>query len=48
MNAITVFHIHNKYFLTVSDGVREIPFAIVLEWQRSGSDVQIKEVEQYA
>ncbi|MBN8200516.1 hypothetical protein [Bacillus sp. NTK034] len=47
MNAITVFHIHNKYFLPTGDSVREIPFATVMEWQRTGSDVQIKEVEQY-
>jgi hypothetical protein len=44
---ITVFHIQNKWFLPVSDGVREISDAIVNTWRNEGVDINVREVEMY-
>lgn len=47
MSKVTVFHINNRFFLPTGDSVREIPFAIVSAWEREGTEVEVKEVEQY-
>lgn len=44
---ITVFHLQNKWFLPVADGVREISSAIVHTWRNEGVEIVVKEVEQY-
>ena len=46
MKQVTVYHAHGRWFIYASNGVKEIPYAIVSEWQRSG-ELEIKEVEQY-
>jgi hypothetical protein len=40
---MTVYKAHNRYFIAVSNGVREIPFAVILEWRKQGDDVVIIE-----
>ena len=44
MSKVTVFHADNRWFIPTSTGVKEIPFAIVCEWEKSGG-LEIKEVE---
>jgi hypothetical protein len=47
MSKVTVVQINNQFFVPISNGLKEIPFAIVMEWQQTGSEVEITEVEQY-
>lgn len=44
---ITVFHIQDKWFLPVADGVREISSAIVNTWRNEGVEIVVKESEIY-
>lgn len=46
MKQVTVYHADNRWFIPVSNGVKEIPFAIVCEWEKSGG-LEIKEVEYH-
>jgi hypothetical protein len=47
MNSITVIQINQQFYVPISTGLREIPFAIVSAWQKEGADVQIKRGEDY-
>ncbi|MGD7007583.1 hypothetical protein [Metabacillus sp. 84] len=47
MNKIVVFHAHNRFFVQVADGVREIPFSLINSWRNEGSEVEVKAVELY-
>lgn len=46
MSKVTVFHADGHWFIPASDGVREIPYAVVMEWDKAYG-LEIKEVEQY-
>lgn len=43
---ITVYHAHGRWFIYSGNGVKEIPYGIVAEWQKD-CEVIVKEVEQY-
>lgn len=44
MSKVTVFHADGHWFIPVSNGVREIPFAVICEWERAYG-IEVKEVE---
>ncbi|MDQ0414194.1 hypothetical protein [Mesobacillus stamsii] len=44
---ITVFHINNKWFLPVADGMRELSSAVVNTWRDDGVNIEVKEAELY-
>lgn len=43
---VTVYHADNRWFIPTSTGVKEIPYAVVREWDIAYG-LEIKEVEQY-
>jgi hypothetical protein len=44
MSKVTVYHADNRWFIPASDGVREIPYAVVMEWDKAYG-IEVKEVE---
>jgi len=46
MSKVTVYHADNRWFIPASNGVREIPYAVVCEWEKAYG-LEIREVEQY-
>lgn len=47
MSTITVYQIHGKYFLPVSNGVREVSSWQVVEWQSKGLEVHVEEGDHF-
>lgn len=43
---VTVYHADNRWFIPSSDGVREIPYAVVMEWDKAYG-IEVKEAESY-
>ncbi|WP_157950874.1 hypothetical protein [Peribacillus acanthi] len=38
---MTIYHAHGKYFLQVYDGIREVSFAQLIEWEKQGLQLEI-------
>lgn len=44
---MTVYHAHGKYFLPLQDGIREVSFAQISEWEKQDFEINIVEGELY-
>jgi hypothetical protein len=41
-----IYSAHNKYFLPINNGLKEVTLWQVVEWQRLGVQIEIVEGEQ--
>ena len=46
MSKVVVFHDGMRWYVPAGDSMREVPYALVSEWQRQ-YELDIKEVEGY-
>lgn len=47
MRKIVVYQVGSQFFLPVSNGMSPISMGTLNTWRESGSEVEIREVEQY-
>lgn len=40
---MTIYHAHGKYFLPLHDGIREVSYMQICEWEKHGMQIEILE-----
>lgn len=40
---MTIYMIHGKYFLPLNDGIREVSFSQVSDWEKQDIEIEILE-----